>query len=63
MLRTVGEAAVGRTITAATHHPHSAAGAVILAGIPAGALGRRAPGAGVAEAVVEAGAAVVRRKD
>jgi hypothetical protein len=64
MLRTVGEAAATRTITAATptitaaaHHLHSAAGeATDRAATPAGDLDLRAGRAGAAEAVVEAGA-------
>ena len=58
MLHTVGEAAVVRTITAAAHHLHSAAGAIILAlATPAGDPDLRARRAGAAEAAVEVGAA------
>lgn len=72
MLQRVGEAAVDRTITvvvrtitAAAHHLHSAAGAVILVATPVGGPDLRALRDGAAEAVVVAGAgaAVVRPKD
>ncbi len=65
MLRTVGEAAATRTITAATptitadHHLHSAAGeATDRVATPAGGPDPRARRAGAAEAVVAGGAAV-----
>jgi len=56
LIHTVGEAAVGRTITVATHPLHSAAGAAILVATPGGARGRRAPRAGAVEAAVVVGA-------
>jgi hypothetical protein len=57
MPHTVGEAAVDRTITAAAHRPHSAAGAVILEATPAGVPDLPAHRAGAVVAAVEAGAA------
>jgi len=55
MLHTVGEAAVDRTITAAIHPLHSAAGAAILVATPGGGPGLRAPRVGAVEAVVVVG--------
>ena len=57
--RTVGEAAAIRTITAATLHPLSAAGAANLVATPAGAPDLRARRVGAAEAAAVAGAAAV----